>query len=102
MPLYIDYNYHFNRLTSSTYIVFLSLNSARKMAKPIAASAAATLITKNTNTCPVALPKNDENDTSVRLTEFSIISRLINIIIAFLLVRTPIVPIVKSTAETIR
>lgn len=49
--------YHFIKLTSSTYTVWLDLNKESTIAKPTAASAAATAITKNTNICPEASPK---------------------------------------------
>jgi len=38
--------YHFIKLTSSTYTVWLDLNKESTIAKPTAASAAATAITK--------------------------------------------------------
>lgn len=63
------------------------------IASPIAASAAATVIMKNTNIWPFELPKNDENVTNTRLTEFSISSMLIKTIMALRLNNTPITPI---------
>lgn len=62
------------------------------MAKPTATSAAATAMMKNTNTCPDASPLYDENAVSSKFTEFSINSTDINTIIAFLLMRTPVMP----------
>lgn len=66
------------------------------IAKPIAASAAATVIIKNTNIWPFMLPKNEENATNTKFTEFSINSIHIKTIIAFLLIKTPVTPIEKS------
>jgi hypothetical protein len=62
------------------------------MAKPTAASAAATVITKNTNNCPTELPRNDAKAIIVRFAEFNISSIHINTTIAFLLVSTPATP----------
>jgi len=47
-------------------------------------------------------PINDENPTRDKLTEFSISSMHIKIMIAFLLMRTPITPSEKSIAESKR
>jgi hypothetical protein len=83
----------------STYIVPDFLKRAKTMARPTAASAAATAITKNTKICPAGFPRNEEKATKVRLTEFNIISIDINMIITFLLVSTPIVPRINKKAE---
>ena len=69
---------------------------------PTAASAAATVITKNTRICPVAFPIYCENAMSERLTELSISSTHINTTIAFRCVRTPTTPVVKSIALRMR
>src|SRR5215213_702786 len=69
------------------------------IASPTAASAAATVITNTTKTCPVA-PYTRENATKVRFTAFSISSTHMKIMIALRRVRTPTTPIVKSAAES--
>src|SRR5215467_6767857 len=68
------------------------------IANPTAASAAATVITKNTNTCPVD-PYACANATNVRFTAFSISSTHMNTMIAFRRINTPKTPIANSTAE---
>src|SRR5215212_4384783 len=68
------------------------------IASPTAASAAATVITKNTNTCPPA-PYDCANATKVRLTAFSMSSTHMNTMIALRRTSTPNTPITKSTAE---
>lgn len=75
------------------FIVSLLRNSEIIIANPTAASAAASAITKKTSICPCESPRNEENDTKDRLTEFSISSIDIKIIIAFLLIKTPVTPI---------
>jgi len=72
------------------------------IARPTAASAAATAITKNTNNCPIELPRYDENVTKVKFAELSISSIDIKTIMAFLLIKTPITPVEKSAALKIR
>ena len=64
-----------------------------KMARPTATSAAATTITKNTNTCALLSPKYLENATINKFTAFSINSTHMKMIIAFLLNKTPSTPI---------
>lgn len=66
------------------------------IAKPIAASAAATVIIKNTNIWPLILPKNEENATNTKFTEFSINSIHMKTIIALRLIKTPITPMENS------
>src|SRR5512133_3170904 len=68
------------------------------IANPTAASAAATVITKNTNTCP-PMPYACANATNVRLTAFSMSSTHMNTMIALRRIKTPNTPIVNSTAE---
>src|SRR5690242_8621110 len=68
------------------------------IANPTAASAAATVITKNTNTWPPT-PYTWEKATKVRFTALSISSTHMNTMIAFRRVNTPTTPIVNSTAE---
>ena len=68
------------------------------IASPTAASAAATVMTKNTNTCP-ATPYTCANATNVRFTALSISSTHMKMMIALRRVSTPTTPIVNSTAE---
>src|SRR4051812_40363095 len=68
------------------------------MARPTAASAAATVMTKKTKTCP-ATPYVCANATKDRLTALSISSTHMKMMIAFRRVSTPTIPIVNSTAE---
>src|SRR5215831_13357576 len=68
------------------------------IARPTAASAAATAITKNTKICP-ATPSRSANATNARLTAFSISSTHMKITIALRRSSTPIVPIAKRAAE---
>lgn len=97
-----DFLYHFSILSSSTFTVCLILKSAMTIANPIAASAAATDITKNTKICPEASPKFAAKPTKVRLTEFSINSIDMKMIIALRRVMTPIVPIEKMIPDKTR
>src|SRR3712207_3788495 len=73
-------------------------NSAMMIASPTAASAAATVITKNTKTWPAA-PYTRAKATKDRFTALSISSTHMKMMIAFRRVRTPTTPIVNSTAE---
>src|SRR4051812_43813710 len=68
------------------------------IASPTAASAAATVITKNTNTCP-ATPYACANATKLRFTALSMSSTHMNTMIALRRISTPNTPIVNSTAE---
>lgn len=68
------------------------------IASPTAASAAATVITKNTNICPLSFPRKLEKDTSDKFIALSINSMHIKITIAFLRTKTPTTPILKSRA----
>src|SRR5436305_6783479 len=68
------------------------------IASPTAASAAATVITKNTKTWP-ATPYACANATKVRFTALSISSTHMNTMIAFRGISTPNTPIANSTAE---
>ena len=80
----------------------LFLNRDITIARPTAASAAATVMTKNTKICPLEVPKNAENDTNDKFIEFSISSIHINMTIAFLLIKTPITPIENNNALKIK
>src|SRR5882672_5826312 len=68
------------------------------MARPTAASAAATAITKNTNTWPPT-PRPCASATNVRFTALSISSTHMKITMALRRNSTPATPSVKSTAE---
>src|SRR3954470_21541972 len=72
-------------------------NSAMMIASPTAASAAATVITKKTNTWP-ATPYTCANATKVRFTALSMSSTHMKMMMAFRRVSTPITPIVNRTA----
>lgn len=81
---------------SSIFTVPLFRKSAIIIARPIAASAAATAMIKKTNICPVTSPRNEEKEINDKFMELNINSIDIKIIMAFLLTRTPITPIAKS------
>src|SRR6476620_10202382 len=68
------------------------------IASPTAASAAATVITMNTNTCP-PMPYWCAKAMKVRFTALSISSTHMNTMIALRRINTPNRPITKSTAE---
>src|SRR5438876_7886972 len=68
------------------------------IARPTAASAAATVMTKNTNTWP-ATPYACANATNVRFTALSISSTHMKTMIAFRRISTPTTPITNKTAE---
>src|SRR3954463_1997491 len=68
------------------------------MASPTAASAAATVMTKKTNTCP-ATPYVCANAMNVRFTALSMSSTHMKMMIALRRVSTPTTPIVNRTAE---
>src|SRR6266487_1405355 len=71
------------------------------MASPTAASAAATAITKKTNTCPPT-PRRCARATNVRFTALSISSTHMKITIALRRSSTPATPSVNRTAEIAR
>lgn len=66
------------------------------MASPTATSAAATTIIKNTKSCALASPNILEKATSSRFTELSISSMHMKMIMAFLRISVPMMPIEKS------
>src|SRR3954451_12919747 len=68
------------------------------IASPTAASAAATVMTKNTKTCP-ATPYACAKAMNVRFTALSISSTHMKMMIALRRVSTPTTPIVNRTAE---
>jgi len=94
--------YHLRIFISSIFTVSLFLKIAMIIANPTAASAAATAITKNTKSCPVASPKYEEKVISVRFAEFNINSTHIKTTIAFLRVSTPTIPTENIKALNIR
>src|SRR3989339_1166386 len=104
LPLigFLIYHYHLKIFIASMFTVNLFLKIAIMIAKPTAASAAATVITKNTKTCPIEFPKYEEKVTKVRFAELSISSILIKTTIAFLLINTPATPTQNMNALRIR
>ena len=98
----MDGAYHFKIFISSIFRVGLFLNKAMIIAKPTAASAAATAITKKTNNCPIEFPMYEEKVTKLKFAEFNINSIDINTIIAFLLVNTPATPTTNMKALRIK
>ena len=72
------------------------------MARPTAASAAATVMTKNTMICPSAVPIDRPKATKLRLTAFSMISIESRIVIRLRRTNTPAVPMANRIAERIR
>ena len=83
-------------------MVSLFLNNAIIIASPMAASAAATVIMKNTKIWPFKFPRNDENATNTRLTELSISSMHIKTIIALRRMRTPMTPMINRSSASMR
>src|SRR5262249_20710440 len=87
-----------SRLTFWRLTVWRCRNSAMMIARPTAASAAATVMTKKTNTCPVT-PYACANATNVRFTALSINSTHMKTMIALRRMSTPTTPITNNTAE---
>jgi hypothetical protein len=76
-------------------------NSNTRIARPMAASAAATVRMKNTNTCPDTSPRNRENATKFMFTASNISSIDINSTITFLrLMNRPATAMQNSTAPS--
>src|SRR5256885_648960 len=73
-----------------------------KTRRPPGASAAATVMTIKTKSCPDTSLKKLEKATNVRLTALSVSSMHINIEITLRLMMTPTTPIVNRTAESAR
>src|SRR5262245_24422538 len=71
-------------------------------ARPTAASAAATVMTKNKMICPSAVPRYRSTATNVKLTAFSMISIDSRIVIRFRRRKMPAVPMANSTADSIK
>ena len=96
-------NHPFMTLTSSTAIVPLLRKKLTKIAKPIAASAAATVKTNSVNTWPTRSFMKLEKATRLMFTERSISSIDINKIMTFLrFKKRPKIPMTKSAAATVR
>ena len=68
------------------------------IAKPTADSAAATVITKNTKSCPMLFPRKDEKVTNDKFAAFNINSMDMKTMIAFLRVNTPTTPVMNINA----
>ena len=94
--------YHFNWVNMSGLSDSRCRNSAMTIARPIAASAAATVMTKNTMICPSADPIARPKATNVRFTAFSMISIDSRIVMRLRRTKTPAVPMAKSTADRSR
>src|SRR4029453_12935418 len=82
----------------SAFVVSRLRNMARMIASPTAASAAATVITKKTITCPPIEPRLRASATNVRFTAFSMSSIAMKITRMFRRTSTPAGPIANSTA----
>src|SRR5581483_6014965 len=82
-------DYHLSVASSSAFVVSRFRNIARMIASPTAASAAATVITKKTITCPSREPRLRASATNVRLTAFSISSIAMKMMMTFRRTRTP-------------
>src|SRR5687768_2993038 len=85
----------------SRFTVWRCRKIAMMIASPTAASAAATVITNTTNTCP-SMPYTLLSATNVRFTALSISSTHMKMMIAFRRTSTPMAPMVNSTADNAR
>src|SRR5262249_46448218 len=94
--------YSFRLSTSSTLTDSRVRWIEMMIASPTAASAAATVMTMNTKSCPPTSPKKAESDTSARFTAFSISSMHMKIVIALRFMNTPTAPIVNKSADSAR
>src|SRR5207249_42684 len=90
--------HHRSVTSSSAFVVSRLRNTARMIARPTAASAAATVITKKTITCPSIEPRLRASATKVRLTAFSMSSIAMKMTMTLRRMSTPVVPIANSTA----
>ena len=89
--------------SNTTAIDPLLRKKTTRMARPMAASAAATVRMNMLNTCPVRSPKNEEKATKLILTASSINSMHIRMMITFLRFRKiPKIPMVNSMPASIR
>lgn len=73
-------------------MVFFCLYIRRMMAKPTAASAAATVMTKNTMTCPSIEPADLAKVMKTRFAAFSMISTDMNCVIKSFFTKKAIMP----------
>jgi hypothetical protein len=96
--LYSIYFYHLRRFNTFISVDCVFRYTITMMLKPMATSAAASAIIKNTNTCPEGSLLCTEKAVKSRFTAFSINSTDIKITIAFRRVKTPTTPIVKIIA----
>src|SRR5438093_2639447 len=78
-----------SRFTRSTFKVSRVRYTAMMMASPTAASAAATTITKKTNTCPLSACQCAAKATNDKFTPLSINSMDMKMVIIFRLIRNP-------------
>src|ERR1043166_3602041 len=95
-------HHHFNSVNESGFSDSRCRNRLMTIARPTAASAAATVITKNTMIWPSATPCMRPNATKARLTAFNMISIDSRIVIRLRRTNTPAVPMLKSTADSTR
>src|SRR5262249_50257057 len=91
-------DHHRRLISSSALVVSRQRKTARMIARPTAASAAATVMTKNTITWPSIEPRLRAIATNARLTAFSMISIAMKMMMTFRRTSTPSTPTVKSTA----
>src|SRR5205814_6740447 len=84
--------HNLSRLTWSMFKVSRVRNSAMMIARPTAASAAATTITKNTNTCPLSCCHRAAKATKERFTPLSMSSIDINMVMILRLIKNPMTP----------
>src|SRR5713101_3866611 len=92
------HRYHRIRLSSSAWTVARLRNVEMMMPSPTAASAAATVITKKTMTCPSIEPSRPPSAINERLTAFSISSIDMYITRTLRRMTTPATPIAKMIA----
>src|SRR5262249_12636257 len=95
-------HHHFSDVNASGLSDSRWRNRPITTASPTAASAAATVMTKNVMICPSTLPCARPNATNDRLTAFSMISIDRRMVIRLRRRNTPAVPIANRTADTTR
>src|ERR1043166_484662 len=94
--------HHLSEASSSALTVTRFRNEARMIARPTAASAAATVITKNTITWPSIDWRWRATATNARFAAFSITSIDMNMTITLRRSATPVAPIAKRIPESAR
>src|SRR6185369_2059216 len=92
--------HHLSDASSSAFVVSRFRNMAMMIARPTAASAAATVMTKNTITCPSIEPWWRAMATNARLTAFSMISMAMKMTMTFRRDSTPNTPMENRAAES--